>query len=250
MFIDAHAHIYESNVEEILTRAKDALVDFVICPASDFKSIEETLKIAEKYEMVYACIGFHPQDAEQYLNGGKQFLIDMAKNKKVVGIGEIGLDYHFGGENKELQKQIFDEQIKLASELNLPIVVHIRDAMEDALQILQDNAHILKGGVVHCFNGEKYHAEKIMELGLDFTVGGVLTFKNAEHLRDVVKSLPIETLMLETDTPYLSPEPYRGKVNEPKNVVLVAQKLAEIKGDNIENIAKITSKNVKKVFKI
>lgn len=250
MFIDAHAHIYESDVKAVLARAKEALVDFVICPGSDFESINKTLEIAEENPEVFACIGFHPQDAEQYLNGGREFLIEKAANKKVVAIGEIGLDYHFGGEDKNLQKQIFDEQIKLASSLNLPIVVHIRDAMEDALQILQSNAEILKGGVVHCFSGEGQDAQKIMALGLDFTVGGALTFKNAAHLREVVAGIPLDRLMLETDTPYLAPEPYRGKVNEPKNVVLVAQKLAEIKGENIENIAKITSKNVKKVFKI
>ena len=250
MFIDAHAHIYESDVKAVLARAKEALVDFVVCPASDFESINKTLEIAEENPEVFACIGFHPQDAEQYLNGGREFLIEKAANKKVVAIGEIGLDYHFGGEDKNLQKQIFDEQIKLASSLNLPIVVHIRDAMEDALQILQNNAEILKGGVVHCFSGEGQDAQKIMALGLDFTVGGVLTFKNAAHLREVVAGIPLDRLMLETDTPYLAPEPYRGKVNEPKNVVLVAQKLAEIKGENIENIAKITSKNVKRVFKI
>lgn len=250
MFIDAHAHIYESDVKAVLARAKEALVDFVVCPASDFESINKTLEIAEENPEVFACIGFHPQDAEQYLNGGREFLIEKAANKKVVAIGEIGLDYHFGGEDRNLQKQIFDEQIKLASSLNLPIVVHIRDAMEDALQILQNNAEILKGGVVHCFSGEGQDAQKIMALGLDFTVGGVLTLKNAAHLREVVAGIPLDRLMLETDTPYLAPEPYRGKMNEPKNVVLVAQKLAEIKGENIENIAKITSKNVKRVFKI
>ena len=132
----------------------------------------------------------------------------------------------------------------------MPIVVHIRDAMDDALEILQKNAKFIKGGVVHCFSGESQDAQKIMQLGLDFTIGGVLTFKNGGRLREVVKNIPLERIMLETDSPYLAPEPLRGSVNEPKNVVLVAQKLAEIKGENIENIAKITSKNVKRVFKI
>lgn len=250
MFIDAHAHIYQNDVEAVLARAKDALVDFVICPASDFDSINQTLKIANSSDMVYACIGFHPQDAQQFEEGGEQFLIEHAKNKKVVAIGEIGLDYHFGGEDRALQKRVFEKQIQIASELDLPIVVHIRDAMDDALEILQKNAKFIKGGVVHCFSGESQDAQKIMQLGLDFTIGGVLTFKNGGRLREVVKNIPLERIMLETDSPYLAPEPLRGSVNEPKNVVLVAQKLAEIKGENIENIAKITSKNVKRVFKI
>ncbi len=251
MFIDAHAHIYDCDVKDVMARAKDALVDYVICPSSDFLTIEKSLYISNIFDNIYSCIGFHPQDADQFLQGGEAFLLRKAQNKKVVAIGEIGLDYHFGKPDFDLQKQVFIQQILIAEKLKLPVVIHIRDAMDDALNILEKyKNHLNNGVIIHCFNGNEKDAARILNLGFNFTVGGIVTFKNSGILSQVVKQIPIEKIMLETDSPYLAPEPLRGTKNEPKNLVWIAEKIAQIKNLNVEDVAKITSDNAKRIFRI
>ncbi len=251
MFIDSHAHLYGMDVDGVLARAKEALVNFIVCPATNPQSILESIQIAQEYDEVYACVGFHPEDIQKFGKEEENFLLEMAKKPKVVAIGEIGLDYHMGGEDRELQKYTFERQIVLANKLKLPIVVHIRDAMGDAVEILERNASLLSnGGVIHCYSGSIEDAKRFMKLGLDFTIGGVCTFKNAARLPEVIKFLPLERILLETDTPYLAPVPLRGSVNEPKNIPIIAQKIAEIKGENVEKVAKITTENAKRVFRI
>ncbi len=251
MFIDSHAHLYCLDYQNAIERAKNALVDFIVCPSTNEESIKQSVEIASKFPNVFACVGFHPEDIKQFGRKEEELLINFAKHKKVLAIGEIGLDYHFGGENKQLQKYAFERQIEIANSLSLPIVVHIRDAMDDALKILtQQKNHIRSGGVVHCFGGDVQQAKKIMKLGLDFTFGGICTFKKSEQTREVIKFLPLENILLETDSPYLSPEPVRGSENEPKNIVFIAEKIAEIKNESVQKVALQTSMNAKRIFKI
>lgn len=251
MFIDSHAHIYEIDADAAVARAKDSLVEAIVCPGTNRESCLQSVKLAQKHDCVYACVGFHPEDFEEFTADDEEFLIATAKSQKVVAIGEIGLDYHFRCDNKDFQRYLFEKQLCIAHDLNLPIVVHVRNAMADTIEILSRNKNLLSnGGVVHCFGGNVSDAKTLAALGLDFTFGGICTFKNSQTTREVIEYLPLDKILLETDTPYLAPVPLRGQVNEPKNVVLVAEKIAEIKNKNIEEIALITTKNAKRVFKI
>lgn len=251
MFIDSHAHIYEIDAKAAIKNAKDALVEAIVCSGTNIDSCLKSVQLAKENDIVYACVGFHPEDFEVLTKEDEQKLISLAKNEKVVAIGEIGLDYHFRSDNKDFQKYLFVRQLEIAHDLKKPVVVHVRDAMEDVISILHEHKDLLVyGGVIHCFGGDVNDAKRLLDLGLDFTFGGICTFKNSKTMKDVIQFLPLDIILLETDTPYLAPVPLRGQVNEPKNVVLVAEKIAELKNMNIEEIAKITTKNAKRVFKI
>lgn len=251
MFIDSHAHIYEIDAKAAIKNAKDALVEAIVCPGTNIDSCLKSVQLAKENDIVYACVGFHPEDFEVLTKEDEQKLISLAKNEKVVAIGEIGLDYHFRNDNKDFQKYLFVRQLEIAHDLKKPVVVHVRDAMEDVISILHEHKDLLVyGGVIHCFGGDVDDAKRLLDLGLDFTFGGICTFKNSKTMQDVIRFLPLDKILLETDTPYLAPVPLRGQVNEPKNVVLVAEKIAQLKNMNIEEIAKITTKNAKRVFKI
>lgn len=251
MFIDSHAHIYEIDADAAVARAKDSLVKAIVCPGTNRESCVQSVELAKKYDCVYACVGFHPEDFEALTDDDEKFLRDIAKHEKVVAIGEIGLDYHFRNDNIDFQKLLFVKQLQIAHGLDLPVVIHIRDAMRDAIELLEANKNLLtNGGVVHCFGGNVEDAKRLLALGLDFTFGGICTFKNSQVMRSVIEYLPLDKILLETDTPFLAPVPLRGQENEPKNVVLVAEKIAEIKNKNIVEIAAITTKNAKRVFKI
>lgn len=249
MFIDSHAHIYESD-KNVVSRAREALVDFIICPGTNCDTNARAIELAKAYPEVYACVGYHPEDVFELSEELKNKLIVHAREDKVVAIGEIGLDYHFEGADREFQKKLFNWQIDLADKLNLPLVIHARDAMIDTLNILENNKHKLHGGVMHCFSGTITDAERVIALGLDFTIGGVVTFKNGKNVQDVVDFLPLDKILLETDTPYLAPVPYRGKVNEPKYIAKVAEAIAIIKGVSVEEVGRMTSQNAKRVFRI
>ncbi len=251
MFIDVHAHLYEGDPEEIITNARERNVQKIVCASSDVETMQKAVALANKYEQVFATVGVHPQDVEIFDENVISLMEKLSQNPKVVAIGEIGLDYHFDGPSHDRQKEVFIKQLKLASRLNLPIQIHIRDAMEDALKILEKNLQLLKrGGVVHCFSGTKSDAQKIIDLGLDFTIGGVCTFKNAKSLQEVVAWLPLEKIMLETDSPYLAPEPVRGSKNSSKNIPYIAEKIAKLKNITVEEVARQTTENVKRVFGI
>ena len=251
MFIDSHAHIYEIDAKAAIKNAKDALVEAIVCPGTNIDSCLKSVQLAKENDIVYACVGFHPEDFEVLTKEDEQKLISLAKNENVVAIGEIGLDYHFRSDNKDFQKYLFVRQLEIAHDLKKPVVVHVRDAMEDVISILHEHKDLLLyGGVIHCFGGDVNDAKRLLDLGLDFTFGGICTFKNSKTMKDVIQFLPLDRILLETDTPYLAPVPLRGQVNEPKNIVLIAEKIAELKNMNIEEIAKITTKNAKRVFKI
>lgn len=252
--VDVHAHIldpcFENDLDEVVKRADDSGVRKIICSAYDLSSSQKAVEIANKYEKVYATVGIHPENLDGVnFDSDKNKLCQLAENKKVVAIGEIGLDYHFTSENKDLQKEIFEKQIQLANELNLPIVVHSRDAMGDTIELLKKNKP-KKESLMHCYSGSIESAKILINLGFAFSFGGVVTFKNAKNVVEVVKNLPMDKILLETDCPYMTPVPFRGQRNEPKNVVYVADEIARIKDLNIEEVAKITTENAKRIFGI
>ena len=253
-FVDVHAHIldecFKEDVEEVVKRADEKMVTKIICSAYDMQSSIDAVDLAHKFANVFATIGLHPENVDDVdFEQVKQLLIKLTKEKKVVGIGEIGLDYHFTVENKNLQKMIFEKQIELANEVGLPIVVHSRDAMGDTIEILK-KTKVKKESLMHCYSGSFESAKILKNLGFSFSFGGVVTFKNAKNVVEVVKNLPMEKILLETDCPYMTPVPFRGQRNEPKNVVYVADQIARIKGISIEEVARITTENARRVFGI
>lgn len=252
--IDTHSHIqkreYDNN-DNVILDAFNSGVKKIICVGYDIKSSIEAIDVANKYDFVYAIIGIHPSEVEKLNDDYLLKLKQLAKNKKVVAIGEIGLDYHFEPFNKEQQKKVFVEQIKLAHELELPICIHSRDATGDLLQILKENEQYLtNAGVLHCF-GESFETFNIIKkYNFKISIGGVLTYKNAKNVQNAISKIPLEYIMLETDCPWLTPEPFRGKVkNEPKYVKYVAEKLAEIKNISVDEVVNITTNNAYDLFK-
>lgn len=250
--IDSHAHLTDEkfdNVEEILKNAKESGIEKIVCSAYNLSSSDEATKLAEKYENVFSNVGLHPENVEEFSEEYFEKLKKLYKSPKVVAVGEIGLDYHFTTENKDLQKQIFERQLLLANKLNLPAVIHSRDAMGDTIEILK-KVRLKHESLLHCFSGSYESAKILIELGFSFSFGGVVTFNNAKNVVEVVKNLPIEKILLETDCPYMTPVPFRGQRNEPKNIVYIADTISRIKGMTIEEVAEITTKNAERLFKI
>ena len=254
MFIDVHAHIYDEyydNIDEIIQNAKDYTVEKILNNAVDIKTSEEVIELSKKFPNVYACVGIHPENIDDLQEDYLEILEKLAKENNVIAIGEIGLDYHYTKENKDKQKQVFLEQLKLADKLNLPVIIHSRDAVGDIIEILTENKNLIRnGGVIHCFGGSVESAKILHNLGFSFSFGGVCTFNNAQKVIMVIESLPLDSLMFETDCPYMTPVPHRGERNEPKYVVNIAEKVALIKGVDIQEIGKITTSNVERIFKI
>ena len=254
MFIDAHAHLtdekFSGEVKEIVERARVAGVERIVSTGSDMESSIQSVALAEQFQEVFAVIGIHPEVEKEYSVSAEETLRRLAQNKKVIAIGEIGLDYHYEGYNKERQKEVFIKQLELAHSLNLPVVIHSRDATGDMLEILKANKNLLSsGGIMHCFSGSVETLMEIIKLGLGISLGGVITFKNARNASEIIKAVPKNKFVLETDCPYLCPEPHRGERNEPKNVIYVANKIAEILNLNVEEIEKISTENAKNIFK-
>ncbi len=255
MFIDTHAHLtdkaFAGREEEILQNAKDCLVEKVITSGFDLASSKEAIDFARKHDGVYASIGFYPEFVQDYTVETEEKLKYLAKDKKVVAIGEIGLQYTDGMPERELQKEVFLKQLKLAYQLEKPVVLHCRDAYGDMIKLLKGNKDLLVfGGTFHCFSGSYEIAMEAIKLGFYISIGGVSTFKNATNVKEVLKNVPLERMLLETDCPYLAPHPYRGKINEPKYIPTIAENLAVLKGVDVETVAKITTENARRLFKI
>lgn len=261
-FVDCHAHLiderFEKDVEDVVQRAKDAGVTKIITASTDILTSQKSVGFAQTHEGVFAAIGIHPENVEdESLDVCLAALEKLVKEKKVVAIGEIGLEYHFfdglSEEKvaflKELQKKFFVEQIKIANDFSLPIVVHSRDAMGDTLEILKKHPP-KRPSLLHCYSGSSESAQELAKLGFSFSFGGVASFKNAGRVKEVVANIPNERILLETDCPYLSPEPFRGTRNEPKNIPYIADAISRIKNMNIEEVARITTQNAEKLFVI
>lgn len=254
MLFDTHVHLnadqYEEDVEKVIERAKEAGVSKMVVVGFDEKTINKALTLVEKYDFLYASVGWHPVDAIDMEERHLDWLRKLAAHPKVVAIGETGLDYHWDKSPKEVQKEVFRKQIRLAKEVNLPIVIHNRDAHQDVVDILKEENAAEVGGIMHCFSGSLDIAKQCLNMNFYISFGGPITFKNAKRPKEVAKEIPLERLLIETDAPYLAPHPYRGKRNEPAYVKLVAEKLAEIKEVTFEQICEQTTANAEKIFKL
>ena len=248
MYIDTHCHLskkYYNDIDKVIEDNQIALIDKIIISGCEKDEIEETMKIINNYNIVYATIGYHPDQADIITEKDIKKLENLVNSsKKVVGIGEIGLDYHYDDINKDKQKQIFEMQLKIAEKLSLPVVIHSRDATFDTIEILKK--YKVKG-IIHCFSGSLETANIYIGMGYKLGIGGDLTFKNSK-LGEVVKEVSLNSIVLETDSPYLTPDPYRGKTNSSKYIPLIAEKLSQIKDVTINEVAKITTKNCYDLF--
>ena len=254
-FVDTHCHLDDAQFAEDLTdvieRAKSIGVTRIINFGGDIKTSDNAVDLTQ-YEGLFAGVGIHPEEIDDFLNDGADYRIaELAQKDKVVAIGEIGLDYHWekDTERRELQQKIFIKQLDIARQFNLPICVHDRDAHGDTLKILKAETKGLRG-VLHCFSGSLEMAKEIWKMGWLIGVDGPLTFKNSAKLPEIIKAAPLDMLLIETDAPYLAPTPYRGKRNEPAYVVEVAKKIAEIRGEALESIAEITTRNAENLYNI
>lgn len=251
--IDTHTHyekdFYSVSCKQLVEDCFNSGVTGMIFSATDLKSAKEVIEYTNYHNGVYAVIGVHPSDEKAY----NDEFVSFVKNNvnKIVGIGEIGLDYHFESFSKERQKEVFVSQILLAIELNLPIVVHQRDCTEDCLNIIKEYAPRLKRkGVIHCYTGSYEIAKQYVDMGFMLGIGGVSTFKNAKSVVEVIEKIPLTSLVVETDSPYLAPEPFRGKVNDSSKVKYVIEKISEIKNITYAEAEKVTDENAKRMFNL
>lgn len=252
MLFDTHVHLNDSSYENYNKIIDDALKENVkkmVVIGFDLESSKKAVEIANKYPFIYASIGIHPSESLQDYD---KDLIELEKliSNKVVSIGEIGLDYHYDNIDKFRQKDLFTKQLKLASKYKLPIVIHSRDACNDTFVILKENKHLYKKGIMHCYSYSKEMAKDFIKLNFLFGIGGVVTYKNAKELKEVVKELDLKYIVLETDAPYLAPTPNRGKQNEPQYIKYVAKEIANIKEISEEDTQEITYKNACNFFEV
>lgn len=247
MYIDTHCHLSMEDyldIDKVIEENKDALVEKIVVSGCSRESIEEVMDLKDKYDMVYVTIGYHPEYADTVTESDLDYLKSLLGEKKVVGIGEIGLDYHYTKENKDKQIWLFEEQLKIANAFNLPVVIHSRDATMDTINTLKK--YKVKG-IIHCFSGSLETANIYISTGFLLGIGGVVTFKNSK-LKDVVKEVPLESIVLETDSPYLAPVPFRGKINSSKYLEFIANFIADIKNISVDELAEITIRNASSLF--
>jgi len=250
--VDTHAHLdmkqFEGEVDEIVTRAKDAGVSNIITIGADIESSNAAKALSEIYPGVFFSPGVHPHDVKDIRDGDYGHLLELARDPKAVAIGETGLDYYYDNSPRELQREHFVRHIALAKEAIKPLIVHSRDANVETIDLLKSENAAETGGTLHCFSGDYDMAAAALDMGFYLSVGGTLTFKKADELRDIIKRIPIERLLLETDCPYLAPHPKRGKRNEPALMIYVVEVLSELKGLSYEDVARITTHNASKLF--
>ena len=247
MLVDTHCHVldeYYDDIDAVIARAKDAGVGMIIVNGIDSKSNEEVLKLVSKYDIVYGALGIQPESIMNVTDDDFRFIEDHIHDDKILAIGEIGLDYHYDID-KNRQKEVFKRQLEIAKKNNKPVIVHSRDCIQETYNILKNSG---VKGIMHCYSGSVEMAREFCKIGFCLGIGGISTFKNAVRLVEVIKDIPLEYIVLETDAPYLSPEPYRGKVNEPANVRVILQKICDIKGLDYKDACRITTGNVFSLF--
>lgn len=248
MFIDTHCHIfkeYYEDIDAIIKRCKENNVLKIIVSGCDMKTNKEVLELVSKYDIVYGSIGFHPTELDDVKDEDLQFIEDNIDNDKIVAVGEIGLDYHYDDTDRDKQKYMLKKQLEIAQRHNKPIIFHSRDAISDTYDILKE--YNLRGSI-HCFSGSLEMARKFTSLGYMIGVGGVCTYKNARVIKEVIKNIPLSYIILETDSPYLAPHPYRGGANEPSYIPVIAQAVAELKGVSIADIQRVCTANTEGLF--
>jgi TatD DNase family protein len=262
--IDTHCHLemddFNPDRDEVIERAKNAGIEAIITIGSDLQGNTGGLELSKKYDFIYSAVGFHPHEAKDFTEEifgqlkewVRKFKIQNLKSKiqnsKVVAVGEIGLDYHYDNSPGDVQKEVFKKQLQYAREVNLPVIIHSREAKKDTLQIIKESG--ASKGVFHCFSGDMDMAEEAMAMGFYISLAGPVTFRNAKKPMEIAKAIPDDYLLIETDAPYLTPEPYRGKRNEPSYIVHTAKVIAEIRGISFEDLSRITTLNAKRLFNI
>ena len=252
MIFDTHAHLndsaFDEDREELISGLPEKGIGFVMNVGCCLDSSKDCIALAEKYPFIYASVGSHPDSAGEVCEELMQTYLEMSKHSKVKAIGEIGLDYYYEGFNREIQIKAFEMQMELARQAQLPVIVHERDAHGDGMDIVRKFPDVT--GVFHCYSGAAEMARQLVDLGWYIGFTGVLTFKNARKAVETAASIPLERILLETDCPYMSPEPFRGKRNDPGRLIHMAQKLAEIRGLSVEEIIAITTENAKRLYRI
>lgn len=251
-FVDSHAHLdderFEEDREELINALNENGIEMVLNPGADLNSSKSAVTLAEKYSFIYAAVGCHPHDSKYMNDETMNIFRELAKSKKVVAIGEIGLDYFYDNSDRIVQQKWFREQIRLAKELDLPYIVHDRDAHEDVFKIMKEEHYDGTRGILHCYSSSVEMAREFIKLGFYISLGGPVTFKKSKTPKLVAKEIPLDKLLIETDSPYLTPEPFRGKRNEPLYVKYVAEEIANIKNISVEMVADKTKENFKKLF--
>ncbi|RKX27658.1 MAG: hydrolase TatD [Candidatus Zixiibacteriota bacterium] len=251
--IDSHCHLdfdaFDGIREDVIEEARTAGIHTIINVGADLASSERSVKLAQTHDAIRATVGIHPHDAKTLTDGTFAQLKKLAATDRVVAIGEIGLDYYRDLSPRPVQRKTFNRQLQLAVEMKMPVVIHTREAFEETIEIVEKYAHNLPGGVFHCFSGDAGDASRVFDLGFIISVGGVITYKNSGMAR-MAAEVPLDKIMLETDAPYLTPVPHRGKTNRPAYVSLVCDKLAELRGVPAGEIEKVTDRTCRKLFRL
>ncbi|MBO0443485.1 TatD family hydrolase [Vagococcus fluvialis] len=254
MIFDTHTHLnveqFKDKIPEVMERARELGVSEMAVVGFDTPTIEKSLELSHTYENIYSIIGWHPTEAGSYTKEIETKLQQQLEDERVVALGEIGLDYYWMEDPKEVQDKVFRRQIAIAKEMNLPISIHTRDAIEDTYKILKEEKIHNIGGIMHSFSGDAEWAKRFLDLGMHISFSGVVTFKKAFEVHEAASFVPLDKLLVETDAPYLAPMPYRGKRNEPGYTRYVVEKLAELRNLPFEEVAKITQENAHKLFRI
>ena len=254
MIFETHAHYddeqFDEDREELLSSLAAHGIGTVVNVGASMAGSEATVRLAQQYPFVYGAVGVHPSEVEELNEEKLARLRDLCGHKKVVAVGEMGLDYHYSDPAPSLQKEWFVRQLDLAKQVKLPVIIHSREAAKDTLDIMQAHHAEETGGVVHCFSYTKEMAKEYLDMGYYFGIGGVITFKNAKKLKEAVQYIPMDRILLETDSPYLSPEPHRGERNSSLNLISIAQAIAELKETAFEEVVETTQRNAKKLFRL
>lgn len=254
MLFDTHVHLnawqFKEDLNEVIERAVEAGVTRMTVVGFDEETIPTAIEIAETYDFIYAAVGWHPVDAIDFKDHHLDYLREYAQHEKVVALGEMGLDYHWDKSPKDVQEKVFRAQIQLAKEVNLPIIIHNREATDDVIRILQEEKAEEVGGIMHCYSGTVEQMQSCLEMNFYISLAGPVTFKNAKLPKEAAKEVPLDRLLVETDAPYLAPHPFRGKRNEPAYVTKVAEAIAELRNMDYETICEITTKNALAIYRI
>ena len=254
MIFESHAHYddkaFDEDREALLEGLKENGIGYVINIGANIETTKNTIGLAEKYPFIYGAVGVHPSDTDELDEENFAWLKEQCAHPKIVAVGEIGLDYYWDEPDKKIQKLWFERQLDMARETKLPVIIHSRDAAKDTLDIMKAANAGEMGGVIHCFSYTKEIAREYLDMGYYFGIGGVVTFQNAKKLKEAVEYIPIERILLETDSPYLAPIPYRGKRNSSLNIPFVAKEIAALKGMGYDDVVSITEENAKRLFRI
>lgn len=254
MLFDSHAHLdgerFDKDRDLVINRAKANGIGYIMNPGADFESSVRAVELAQQYDMIYAAVGIHPHDASSLDDSLLMMIEALSKKPKVQAIGEIGLDFHYDYSPRDVQRKWFIEQLRLAKRLNMPVIIHDREANQETFDTLRKEQAFETGVLMHCYSGSGELAKEYVKLGGYISIAGPVTYKNSRKLIEVIQTVPLERLMIETDSPYLTPEPFRGKRNESLYVKYVCEKIAQIKGLSIEEVAEATTANAKTYFKI